>query len=157
VGFVEKTAYGTYRARWRDPQGKTQSETFKKRAEADAQLVEKEGSKSKGAYVAPATGRILFGIFTADVMKARALSQRPSTQASDQSVMNARVLPHFANRRLSLVTPLEIQRWVNATAETHSASTTRKAAQVGSQRVRRGGKRRPAGPYTVSRYNAAED
>jgi integrase len=86
-----------------------------------------EHSKIRAAYVGPKGGKVRFGDFAEEVMKARALNQRASTRASDGSVFRSRVLPHFRDRHLGSVTPLEVQQWVTKTAKTHAASTTRKA------------------------------
>jgi len=117
----------SYRVLYRDPQGRSQSKTFRRKADATAFMHTVEHSKIRGAYVGPKGGKTPFGDFAADVMKARALNQRPSTQAGDASIMRSRVLPHFENRHLGSVTPIEVQQWVNKTAKSHAASTTRKA------------------------------
>ncbi len=119
-----------YRVMYRDPQGEQRSKTFRRMADARAFAASVEHTKNRGEYVAPKGGRTRFADFGAEVMTARALNQRPSTQASDGSVFRSLVLPHFGNRPLGSVTPVEVQRWVKRTAGTHSASTTRKAAQL---------------------------
>jgi hypothetical protein len=46
-----------WRARWRDPDGRTQSRVFARKVDAEKHLVSVEHSKLVGSYIAPAAGR----------------------------------------------------------------------------------------------------
>lgn len=58
MGTVTKTAAGTYRARWRDPAGRSQSKGFPKRDLAVAHVRTMEGKATEGTYADPKRGRI---------------------------------------------------------------------------------------------------
>lgn len=55
---VEKTRYGTWRARWTDPWGRQVSKTHKTKTQADAYYRRMLGDMARGDYVDPRLGRI---------------------------------------------------------------------------------------------------
>jgi integrase len=55
---VERTRYGTWRARWTDPWGRQVSKTHKTKTQADAYYRRMLGDMARGDYIDPRLGRI---------------------------------------------------------------------------------------------------
>ena len=61
MASIDKTGTGTYRVRFRTPDGKSRSKSFKRRVDAEAFAATVETSKLQGAYVDPRLGKTRFG------------------------------------------------------------------------------------------------
>ncbi len=68
---IEKTEHGTYRVRFRTPDGRSRSKSFKRRVEADAFAATVETSKLQGTYTDPALGKTRFGEWAKHVQASR--------------------------------------------------------------------------------------
>jgi integrase len=123
VGFVDKTPEGRYRAYFRDPGGKQRSKTFRTKRDATAFLAEVENSKSRGTYVSPHAGRLLFGEHARRWMAT--WNTEATTAAKDRSIMKTHVLPRWGDVPLSSIDHLGLQEWITA------LSARRKPATVG--------------------------
>ncbi len=130
MSSTEKTEHGTYRVRYRTPDGRSRSKTFKRRADADAFAATVETSKLQGTYTDPSPGKTRFGDWAKHVQVSR-INLAPSTRARDDSYFRSFMLPYFANETLARVNPLQVQRWMSAlVAEDYAPGTIRKAYQL---------------------------
>ena len=110
MGFVDKTPEGRYRAYFRDPSGKQRSKTFRTKRDATAFLAEVENSKSRGTYVSPHAGRLLFGEHARRWMAT--WNTEATTAAKDRSIMETHVLPRWGDVPLSKIDHLGLQEWI---------------------------------------------
>ena len=130
MAHIEKTTHGTYRVRFRTPDGRGRSKTFKRRAEAEAYATTVEGSKLQGTYTDPALGKIAFGEWTEQFQASR-INLRPSTRARDDAYFRNLILPAFEDIALAKIHPLRVQQWVSGLdAQGYAAATVRKAHQL---------------------------
>ncbi|MDF1597099.1 MAG: tyrosine-type recombinase/integrase [Acidimicrobiia bacterium] len=130
MSSVDKTEYGTYRVRFRTPDGHSRSKTFKRRVDADAFAATVETSKLFGTYTDPSLGKTRFGEWAPHVQASR-INLAPSTRARDDTYFRSFILPYFADESLSKVNPLHVQGWVSALlAKDYAPATIRKAYQL---------------------------
>ena len=131
IQTVKGTRGNTYRVLFRDPTGKSQSKTFKKKKEAAAFLHDTERAKNTGAYVSPSAGRVKFEARAEKVLHDRSIRVRESTQARDATLMRSLVLPTFADRDIGAIARSEVQAWAHALARDGKApATIQKAYQL---------------------------
>ena len=57
MATIERTEHGTYRVRWRNPQGRTRSRTFKTRKDANSHLRTIQSDLHTGHYTDPQAGK----------------------------------------------------------------------------------------------------
>lgn len=130
MASINKTKHGTYRVRFRTPDGRDRSKTFKRRAEADAFAATVETSKLSGAYTDPSLGKTRFGDWAGQFQASR-INLRPSTLARDDAYFRNLILPAFGHLRLAKIHPLQLQQWVSALdADGYAPATVRKAYQL---------------------------
>src|SRR6266498_3109473 len=113
-----------WRARYRAPDGRERSKTFRRRADAERFLTTVEASKLRGDWIDPVRGRITYREWSARYL-AHALHKRPTTLARDHSVTEKHLLPAIGERRLASLTPLDIRRVVQQMSETLSPASVR--------------------------------
>ncbi|MDH3249732.1 MAG: hypothetical protein OEQ47_12255 [Acidimicrobiia bacterium] len=85
-----------YQARYRAPDGRERTRSFRRKIDAERWLIEKEREKARGDWVDPALGQMEFGEW-ADKVEATRLNRRPSSRARDQSLLNSLILPAFGD------------------------------------------------------------
>ena len=130
MASVEKTEHGTYRIRFRTPDGRSRSKSFKRRVDADAFAATVETSKLQGTYTDPALGKTRFGEWAKHVQASR-VNLAPSTRARDDAYFRNFILPAFADQPLSRVNPLQVQSWVSTLlSKDYAPATIRKAYQL---------------------------
>ncbi|MGH2817403.1 MAG: tyrosine-type recombinase/integrase [Actinomycetota bacterium] len=110
MAHIEKRARNIYRARYRAPNGRERSQTFKRRADAERFLAEMTTAKARGAWVDPRAGRKLLEEWAAECMERRDL--RPTSAARDEVYMRRHVLPRFGDVPLARIERRDVQRWV---------------------------------------------
>ena len=71
MAYVERRSRDRWRARYRGPDGRERSKTFARRIDAERFLAAMEHSKSIGAFVDPALGRVRLADFGAHVAPRR--------------------------------------------------------------------------------------
>lgn len=134
MGWISKNEKaGSYEARYRDPNGRERSRSFRTKAEARRFLNEVETAKHRGSWIDPAHSKILFASWAEEHAKTR-VHLRPATQARAVSLMKTHVLPRFGDSRLGTITQVEVQAWVNSLiGEGLSASTAHGCYRLFSQ------------------------
>ncbi len=130
MATINRTDAGSYKVRFRTPEGASRSKTFRRRAQADAFAATVEVSKLDGNYADPRLGKTRFADWAEQVMATR-VNLRPSTLASDASVFRSLVLPHFGHRRLAAVKPIDLHAWIAELIQAgYSPSTIRTAYRL---------------------------
>lgn len=120
MASITKTPTG-YRARYRDPAGKSRERAFDRKRDAEAFLAEIEHTKRAGTYVDHHAGRQTFGEYARAWMAMQVW--RPSTAAQVKTNMDRHVLPALENRPLASIAPSEMQALVKALAATLAPAT----------------------------------
>jgi hypothetical protein len=91
MSSIEKTEHGTYRVRYRTPDGHSRSKSLKRRVDADAFAATVETTKLQGTYTDPSLGKTRFGEWAKYVQDSR-VNLAPSTQARDDSYFRSFIL-----------------------------------------------------------------
>ena len=128
----------TYRARWRDPSGRERKRSFNRKTDAQRFLVGIEDAKLRGAYVAPAKGKVGFGEW-AERWFATTADLKPATRRTYRLLVDNQVLPHFGGGTLAGIDTLAIREWVATLVEGGLSPLTRYLARCSRLRSRAGG------------------
>lgn len=104
-----------WEARWVDPDGRQRKKSFKRKADADAHVVEVEHRKRSGLYIDPSAGRVTFREY-AEAWRA-VQPHRASTAEQLESRLRLHVYPFIGDRPLSAIRPTELQALVRDRAE----------------------------------------
>lgn len=131
MASIEKTPAGTWKVRYRKPDGRHGAKTFKKKSDADKWLVTAEASKLKGEWIDPALGRTTLGDWV-EQWQATRRGLRPTTRVRDEGIIRNHILPAFSHRRLHTITRADIERWVTDLDEEKglSPATVRRCHQM---------------------------
>jgi integrase len=133
MASINRVAAG-WRARYRTPDGRSRSRTFKRKVDAERFLTSIEHDKLLGAYVDPRAGRVTFAEYAE---KWRAVQVwRPSTAAAVESSLRQHALPRFGTRPLGSIRPSEVQAWIRELADTLAPATVRLALRFFSAAMR---------------------
>ena len=121
MSSVKREQSGAWRARYRDPDGRTRSKNFGRRIDAERFLTSVEHSKLSGTYVDPTAGKITLKEYAE---KWRAVQvHRPTTVAQVETNLRRHVYPQLGDRPLGGIRPSELQAWVRGrTAELEPAT-----------------------------------
>lgn len=134
MGFVRKTPAGNFRACWRDPAGMQKSKSFRTKREANAYLVEVEGSLNRGTYVNPHAGRTKFGDFARQWLNTRTVEAR--TAERTVSMLRTHILPKWGEWPLGKVDFMSVQEWVTGLSRQLAPTTVGKCYQLLSMILR---------------------
>src|SRR3954453_16217480 len=99
MASVKRRSDGTWRARYRDPQGREHARHFARRADAERWLDEVRGDLARGLWTDPARSRMTFGAWVKDYFADN--YPRATTNARDQVVTRCHLLPSLSSRPLS--------------------------------------------------------
>jgi integrase len=130
LASIEKQANGRYRARYRDPNGRSRSQTFSTKGEARRFLDRNSTDMQRGDWVDPTMRRTRFEDW-ATTWWETTRRLRPSTRRGYHQLLYRQVLPYFAGRRLAEVDYLDVEQFIAAKlAEGLSAKKVRDAVSV---------------------------
>ena len=102
-----------WRARFRTPDGKSRSRTFRRKLDAEAFLAEIGHARNTGAFIDPEQGRLTLAAWH-QRWWASTVDLRPSTRVRVEGIIRLHVLPRFGGWRLVDITHQEVQDWVAA-------------------------------------------
>lgn len=169
MGFVEHRGKHRYRARFRGPDGREGSKTFRRRIDAERFLVSVESAKLKGEWIDPAAGKVGLREFAEEWLSTVA-HLRPSTRNRYGSLLRVHILPALGKLPLAGIRPLDIQAFVSRVLDSGVSATTAhhayrllsevlKAAQLDGRIGRNpaAGVSPPARTHQEQRYLTAED
>lgn len=100
-----------WRARYRDPAGRSRSRTFDRKADAERFLASSSTDMERGAWVDPRLGKITLAAWTAEYL-ATAANLRPLTLQTYRRDLDKYVLPRFGRVPLARLSPVEIRAWL---------------------------------------------
>ena len=121
MGSIDRLPSGRWRARWRDPDGKLVSETFRLKEDADRRVTQKEREKDTGTYVDPGAGRQTFTEFADEWAEAQ---DWKATSRDGWPYVRARLDREIGSMRLATIDQLVLKRCRAALAERYARSTT---------------------------------
>jgi hypothetical protein len=108
MGHVRRER-GRYRARYRDPLGRSQSKTFTRKADADRFIREVELDKQRGNWIDPHDGNLPLAVW-ADTFLSLARRLSPTTQDTYRRDLERYILPRFGSYRLGRLPAEEIEQ-----------------------------------------------
>lgn len=120
-GTARKLPSGRWQASYHH-EGQRQWSTFETKADADAWLAKARTQISRGEWVDPQAGRMTVAEFAAAWLQANS-RKRVSTLVRDETILRLHVLPAIGHRRISTITPHDVQALVNGWADDRAAST----------------------------------
>ena len=112
MGSLGRTPQGRWRARYRDPAGRSRSRTFDTKLEGRRFLDATNADMHRGQWVDPAAGRLTLAEWTATYL-ATVTNLRPTTFATYQRDLDRYVLPRFGHLPLARIRPLDIRAWLS--------------------------------------------
>lgn len=158
---VEKTEYGTWRARWRDGNGKQKAKSFKRKVDAVRHLETVNTDLRRGVYVAPDAGRVTVAAW-ADAWLDSAMNLGHGGRDTYRRDLDRYVLPALGDMPLARLTPGTIDRFLVAEIAGGLAPSTvhrhyrtlRRLCQVAVDRGKIA--TNPCGPVTPPRVEQGE-
>jgi len=123
MGFVEHRGKHRYRARFRGPDGREGSKTFRRRIDAERFLVSVESAKLKGEWIDPAAGKVSLRDFAEEWMSTVA-HLRPSTRNRYGSLLRVHIVPALGKLPLAGIRPLDVQAFVSGVLDSGVSATT---------------------------------
>lgn len=97
-------------ARWRDPEGRQRSKTFRRRVDADRFVTRIAADVYGGAYMDPDAGTVTFEQYAKEWLAAQTFDE--STRQATEIRLRLHVFPVIGRHRLRDVKPLTIQAWL---------------------------------------------
>lgn len=116
MASIDRQPNGRWRARYRDPQGRSRSRTFDRKAEAERFLSQNDVELRRGEWIDPASRRTLFAEW-AEVWWQTTVRLRPTTRRGYWQILQNHVLPHFGQTPLTAIDYMDVERFV---AEKHA-------------------------------------
>lgn len=116
-----------YTVRYRNPSGRQQQRTFRRKVDAEAFRNGVETSKNEGTYVDARAGQVALWVI-ADRWLVTRTDKAQSTQDRDRSYLRSLILPTFGNRSINLIMPSEVEAWLAAMER--SDNTRGRALQI---------------------------
>jgi integrase len=111
-----------YDVRLRDPDGRVYTRTFESQKDAKAFEASERTDRARGRWVDPRRAGAPFSE-AASVWLEGNIHKRPSSIERDKTIVAMHLLPAIGSRPLASISPSQIQRLVNAWAETQAPST----------------------------------
>jgi integrase len=117
-------------ARYRGPEGRLHSKSFRRKVDAEKWLTIEEGKTLRGDWVDPTAGTVRYGEW-AESWLAGLHNIGPKTRAGYESLLRSRILPTFENVELRRISAASIRSWVaDMTDEGLSAARIHQALRV---------------------------
>jgi integrase len=102
---------GSYQVRYRDPNGRIRSKTFRRKVDAVREAQTIEADKARGDWLDPRLARMTFGQYVDEWRPAMA-NLKPTTRAGYESLLRAHLLRFFGNAPLGKIKPKDIQAFI---------------------------------------------
>lgn len=113
MSSVTKQANGTWRARYRDPDGRSRSKNFDRRFDAERFLELIGSSKSQGDFIDPQRGRVLVQAWAERWWKTT-VKLRPTSRQSYRKLLDNHVLPAFGDRQVASIDFMDVEDFIAA-------------------------------------------
>lgn len=105
----------TYRARWRERDGRARAKTFSRKVEADRFAATVSADIVRGQYIDPDAGKISFETYARKWIEAQTFEE--TTREAVELRLRLHAFPALGNRHLSEVQPSTIQGWLRTLAD----------------------------------------
>ncbi len=102
MSSIHQEQNGHYRARYRDPNGRTRGRTFARREDARQFLKAMDGDIARGQFVDPTAARTTFDDW-AELWWDTTVRLRPSTRRGYRGHFDRHVMPYFGGRKLGSI------------------------------------------------------
>lgn len=116
-------------ARYRGPDGRHHSKSFKRKVDAEKWLKLEESKVIRSDWVDPAAGRVTYRAW-AETWLTGLHSIKPKTRAGYESLLRSRVMPEFGQTELRRITTASVRSWVASMVEEGLSAVPRRALQV---------------------------
>ena len=111
MSFITKQPNGRYRARYRDLNGRTRSQTFDRKIDAKAFLDAAGADMRRGEWVDPTTRRETFDAW-ADRWWSTTVKLRPTSRRTYWDLLQLHVRPAFTGRRIVDIDYLDVESFL---------------------------------------------
>ncbi len=118
---IKRREDGSWRARYRDPDGREHAKHFPRRVDATQWLDNVRGDIARGDYIDPKAGKQSFGDYARSWQAAQV--HRPTTAAQLETHFRCHLMPTFEHRALSSIRRSEVQAWVKGRSDVLAPST----------------------------------
>ncbi|MGF1617833.1 MAG: site-specific integrase, partial [Acidimicrobiia bacterium] len=119
-----------WRARYRGPDGRQHSKSFRRKVDAERWLLTEENAALAGSWVDPQAGIVLLGEYAESWLKARQ-GLAPKTVATYEALVRSHIIPAFGSRSLRAMSTEEIRSWqAGLLADGLAAATVRQTARL---------------------------
>ena len=125
----------TYQVKYRGPDRRQRTRSFRREVEAKAFAAAVETDKARGQWTDPRGGRVTVAEW-AETWLASKVDLRPSSRARLEGIVTTHILPAFGRRRLDQVSNADVRAFVAELSTRRSAATTRKAHNALGQMFR---------------------
>jgi integrase len=131
VGYIQRRDRPKpWIARYRGPEGRVHSKSFRRKVDAEKWLTIEEGKTLRGEWVDPTAGTIRYAEW-AESWLAGLHNIGPKTRAGYESLLRSRIVPTFGNVELKRISAASVRSWVaDMTDEGLSAARIHQALRV---------------------------
>ena len=129
MAHIKRLDSGKWQARYRDTERRERARNFRTKVEAQRWLDEQTADLVRGDWRDPRSGRVTVGDL-AETWYGTTASLKPSTRLSYRSLIDAWVLPRWAEIEVRRIEHGAVAAWTAEVAGRTSASTTRKVIGV---------------------------
>ena len=135
MGYIERLDRPKpWRARYRTPDGRTVSNSFRRKTDAEKWLLLEEGDVLAGRWHDPRSGTELFSDYCVNWLEEWSRTVGSKTNYNAETALRGRILPVFGNKRLKQITTKEVREWLSTLlAEGLSPATVRTYRQIFGQ------------------------
>lgn len=121
---------GTWLARWRDPGGAQRKKSFRRRVDAERFLNDLMAEMTRGAYIDPAAGKVVFRSVAARWSSSQ-MHLKASTSERYAGIVRHHLNPKWSGWSVNRITTRDIAEWLNGLHSAGiSAGTVRKVHRV---------------------------
>ncbi len=110
MASIDKRPNGSWRARYRDPEGRQVARHFPRKVDADRWLDSVRSDLLLGSYVDPRAGRVSFAVVAEDWL-ATVAHLKANTVAGYRSVLNRHLLPAFGSTPVAAIDTTAVKRF----------------------------------------------
>ena len=135
MSHVQKRTDRNWVARYRTPDGRERSKSFRRKVDAARFLAQVEVDKARGDWVDPRLGKTDLGEWAQTWLETTS-DLRASTRARDESILSNHVLPRFGATPLAAIDYMAVRSWVADLSKRLSPASVHKAHQVLSKVLR---------------------
>ncbi len=125
MASIARRPDGSWRARYRDGDGKEWSKHFARKVDAEVWVAGQVTDVARGVHIDPRAGKVTFGAYA--LAWAAGQVHRSSTRQAVESRLRLHVLPQLGARPIGAIRKSEVQAWVKGRSDFLAASTTRVA------------------------------